>query len=199
MAKVAELFSQYVTQKCKVTLTRNTGKWRVMDDVFLVGVSNVRVADRGDLKLLISHVQHMGDDHGSLGVTFRCNIVSEVCKFQNHNELSVSAFLNASWFRYFGPLSSGWPPADPVVAASGVCSKLLVATQGVSDLRNNSGELVLICSLCIHVLRLRSTLICLSLISDCCQSHADQRGTGMTFLSSLLSASQRIRTFKHSV
>ena len=68
-----------------------------MDDVFFVGVSNVRVADRGDLKLLICHVQPMGADHGSLGVTFRCNIVSEVYKFQNHNELSVSAFLNANY------------------------------------------------------------------------------------------------------
>ena len=81
MAKIAEMFSQYITQKCKVTLKRKAGKWRKMDDVFLVGVSNVQVADRGDLKLLISHPQHMGDDHGSMGVKFRCNIVSKVCKF----------------------------------------------------------------------------------------------------------------------
>jgi hypothetical protein len=72
---------------------------------------------------------------------------------------------------------------------------LMMVAQAISDLRHNSGELVLMRSLRIHVLRLRSTLRSSSLIKGWRRSQADQRGAGMTFLSSLLSASQRIRTF----
>jgi ABC-type dipeptide/oligopeptide/nickel transport system ATPase component len=102
-----------------------------------------------------------------------------------------------------GEASSGWPmlrsqPGGTSGGGSSGCGKLLLAMammQAISDLRHNSGELVLIRSLRIHVLRLRSTLRSSSLINGWRRSQADQRGAGMTFLSSLLSANQRIRTF----
>ena len=78
-------------------------------DIFLVGVNNIRVADRADLKLLVSHVQHLGDGHGRLGVTFGRNIVEEEFKVANDDELSEPAFLNAARFRYFDVTFVGRP------------------------------------------------------------------------------------------
>ena len=131
--------------------------------------------------------------------SFKNRISYFSCKRQKSFLTAIQGLFPSA--RMGGEASSGWPmlSSQPGGASGGIsgCGKLLLAMammQAISDLRHNSGELVLIRSLRIHVLRLRSTLRSSSLINGWRRSQADQRGAGMTFLSSLLSANQRIRT-----
>ena len=69
--------------------------------VLLVGMDDVRVADRTDFELFVSHVEDLGDGDRGLGVALCRNVVEKQLEIADDDKLSQPAPLNAARFRHF--------------------------------------------------------------------------------------------------
>lgn len=80
-------------------------------DVLLVRVDHVRLPHGAHFKLLVPHVQHLGDGHGRLSVPLRGYVVEEELEVADDDELPEPALLDAAGLRHLHVSFVGRP--DP--------------------------------------------------------------------------------------